>query len=532
MLALLAIVLPLSLIMIFRLPARTGMIISALVIMVVALAAWQMTTLALSASVVQGIHRALTIGLILFGALALVSTMQATGAMDRIKLGLHSVSPDMRVQTVIVAFSFIAMLEGISGFGTPAVIAAPLLMVLGFRPIAAAALALLGDTMACTFGAVATPLIVGLENVPVYSNDLVALVGAQVTLFDLIIGPLLSLGLVATLIFSFGNQTKRQKVKSLLEIAPWALFIGLVYAASAVILVRVIGPEFTSILAGSISLIVGVITAKQGWVIPKDIWRHNANPDKAEEAIPEGSAHIPLWRAWLPYVVVISMLLASRLIEPLRSWLHTTLDLSWRGIFGIESISSTWNILYSPGLILVVGAVAAVIAVKKPAGTLSAPMIKALKSTGLALSALIPTLIMVQVFANSGINTSGLVAMPLYIAEALASSFNQLWLVVSPLLGALGALIAGSATVSTLTMAPVQYSIAVDTGLPFVTVLAMQMIGASAGNVLAIHNVVSASVVVGLIHRENMIMRRLFVPTLIYLGLTVLIGLGVYIYLS
>ena len=122
--------------------------------------------------------------------------------------------------------------------------------------------------------------------------------------------------------------------------------------------------------------------------------------------------------------------------------------------------------------------------------------------------------------------------MPLYIAEALAESFNQLWLAAAPLLGALGALIAGSATVSTLTMAPVQYSIALDTGLPFVIVLAMQMIGASAGNVLAIHNVVSVSVVVGLIHRENQIMRRLFVPTLIYLGLTVLIGLGVYTYLT
>lgn len=532
LLALLAIILPLSLIMVMRMPARTGMIISALVIIIVALIAWQMTPLAVGASAAQGIHRALTIGLILFGALALVRTMQATGAMDRIKLGLHSISPDMRVQTVIVAFAFIAMLEGISGFGTPSIIAAPLLMVLGFRPIAAAALALLGDTMACTFGAVATPLIVGLENVPIYSSDLVTLVGAQVTLFDLIIGPLLSLGLVATLIFSFGNQAIRQKWRSLAEIAPWALFIGLVYAASAVILVRIIGPEFTSILAGAISLIVGAITANRGWLIPKSIWRHHANPDKAEEVTSESVANIPLWRAWLPYIVVISLLLASRLIGPLKSWLHTTLDLSWQGIFGIESISSTWNILYSPGLILVIGAIAAVIVAKKPLKTLLPPLSKALKSTGLALSALVPTLIMVQVFANSGVNTSGLLAMPLYIAEALAEGFNQLWLAAAPLLGALGALIAGSATVSTLTMAPVQYSIAIDTGLPFIVVLAMQMIGASAGNVLAIHNVVSASVVVGLIHRENQIMRRLFVPTLIYLGLTVLIGVGIYLYIN
>lgn len=529
LLALLAIIVPLVLLMIFRLPARVGMSISAVVVIIVALAVWQMTPLALAASTIQGVHRALTIGLILFGAIMLVRTMQATGAMDRIKLGLHTISPDMRVQTVVVAFSFIALLEGISGFGTPAIIAAPLLMVLGFRPIAAATLALLGDTMACTFGAVATPLIVGLENVPIYSKDLVMLVGAQVTLFDLIIAPLLALGLVATLIFSFGNQTRRQKWRSLTEVAPWALFIGLVHAASAIIFVRTIGPEFTSILAGAVSLGVAALTAKHGWFTPRTIWRHHADPDHAVESTDRKTARMPLVHAWLPYLVVIILLLMSRLIEPLKQWLLSVLDASWMEILGFSSISSSWNILYSPGVILLAGVIAAVLIARKPLTSLGAPFREALKATCMALLALIPTLIMVQTFTNSGINTSGILAMPLYIAETLAESFNALWLAAAPLLGAIGALIAGSATVSTLTMAPVQYSIALDTGLPFVIVLALQMIGATAGNAMAIHNVVSASVVVGLVHRESVIMRRLFVPTLIYLGVTALIGLGMFL---
>ena len=532
LLALSAIILPLFLLMVLRLPARLGMTISAVAVILIALMGWQMTPLAVGASTLQAIHRALTIGLILFGALTLVKTMQETGAMDRIKLGLHSISPDMRVQTVVVAFSFIALLEGISGFGTPAVIAAPLLMVLGFRPIAAASLALLGDTMACTFGAVATPLIVGLENVPIYSENLVSLVGAQVTLFDLIIGPLLSLGLVALLIFSFGNQTRHQKFKSLTEIAPWALFIGLVHAASAVILVRTIGPEFTSIIAGAISLAVATVTAKYGWLTPRSIWRHHANPDLATATTTANVAHMPIWKAWLPYVAVIGLLLATRLIEPVQKWLSTTLNASWHNILGIESINSTWSILYSPGFALLIGALVAMTIAKLSPKAALKPVGSAVKSTVIALSALIPTLIMVQVFTNSGVNAPGLASMPLYIAETLSASFNSLWLAVAPLLGATGALIAGSATVSTLTMAPVQYSIALDSGIPFVMVLAMQMVGASAGNLLAIHNVVSVSVVVGLIHRENTIMRRLFVPSLIYLAITVAIGLGVYWYLN
>lgn len=528
-LALLAILLPLILLMGFRLPARVGMSVSMITVIIVALLAWHMLPLAVAASAIQGIHRALTIGLILFGAIFLVKTMQSTGAMDRIKLGLHSISPDMRVQTVVVAFSFIALLEGISGFGTPAIIAAPLLIVLGFRPIAAATLALLGDTMACTFGAVATPLIVGLENVPIYTKDLVLLVGAQVTLLDLIIAPLLALGLVATLIFSFGNQTRRQKFRSLLEIAPWTMFIGLVHAASAVIFVRTIGPEFTSMLAGAVSLAVAALTAKRGWFTPRAIWRHHAEPDHALEATDRRAAQMPIVHAWLPYLVVIAGLLASRLIEPLKQWLMTALDASLHGILGFAEISSSWNVLYSPGIALLMGVIAAVLIARRPLSSLGAPLREALKTTGVALSALIPTLIMVQVFTNSGLNNSDLPAMPLFIASALADNFNSLWLAAAPLLGAIGALIAGSATVSTLTMAPVQYSIALDTGLPFVVVLALQMIGAAAGNALAIHNVVSASVVVGLIHRESVIMRRLFVPTLVYLGMTVLVGAVIFL---
>ncbi|PID33421.1 hypothetical protein CR969_00855 [Candidatus Saccharibacteria bacterium] len=166
----------------FRQPAKIGMTISAVIVALLAFFIWQMTPIAMAASVVQAIHRSLTILLILFGAVTLLKTMQQTGAMTRIKLGFHTISSDMRVQTVLIAFVFVSLIEGSSGFGTPAVVAAPLLMVLGFRPLAAVALALLGDTVSVTFGAVGTPLIVGLENVSQYSHDLAWVVGAQVAI--------------------------------------------------------------------------------------------------------------------------------------------------------------------------------------------------------------------------------------------------------------------------------------------------------------------------------------------------------------
>lgn len=531
LLALLAIIMPLTLLVGFRLPARVGMVISAVVVAVVAFVFWQMTPLALGASTIQAIHRTLTIGLILFGAVTLLKTLQETGALARIKFGLHNISPDMRIQTIIVAFAFVSIIEGISGFGTPSIVAAPLLMVLGFRPLAAASLALLGDTVACTFGAVGTPLLVGLENVPNYSADLAFVVGAQVAVFDLIIGTLLPLGLISLLIFAFGNQTKRSKWRSLFEVTPWALFIGLVYSLTAVLVSRTAGPEFASIIAGALSLLAASVSAHYSWLTPKNIWRHHAREDTSEEVTPDDVAHIPLWKAWLPYGVVILLLLITRTVPSVKQFVTQMADASWQSILGFSEISSTWEILYSPGTILLAGAVFAAFLSKKPFIAITKAGGSSLKTTIGALSALIPTLIMVQIFANSGINSSDLASMPVLIAQTLASVFGEFWLAIAPMLGTIGAFIAGSATVSTLTMAPVQYSVAMDTGLPIVIVLALQMIGAAAGNILAVHNVVAASVVVGLAHREGLIMRRLLIPTIIYVGIAMLIGLA-YVLLS
>lgn len=532
LLALLAILVPLFLIAGLRLSARVGMSISAVVVAITAFVGWQMTPLAIGASALQGIHRALTIGLILFGAILLLKTLDNTGALTRIKLGLHAISSDMRVQTVLVAFAFVSLIEGISGFGTPSIVAAPLLMVLGFRPLAAASLALLGDTVACTFGAVGTPLLVGLENLPNYSADLALLVGAQVTLFDLVIGTLLPLGLVALLIFAFGGQERRAKWLSLREIAPWTMFIGLVYAVSAVVIVRLFGPEFTSIIAGLISLIVASFTAKNGWLIPKTVWRHHAGTDNSEKVASKNIKNMPLAKAWLPYMAVIILLLITRTIAPVKDFISNLIDAGWHDILGIDGISSAWAILYSPGTILIIGAIIASLAIESRQKPLRKASFSALKTTFLALSALIPTLIMVQIFTNSGHNSSDLAAMPIFIGRALADTFGQFWLAVAPLLGSIGAFIAGSATVSTLTLAPVQFSIANEAGLPFIIVLALQMIGAAAGNILAVHNVVAASVVVGLANREGEIMRKLLTPTIIYISIATAIGLFILLRIS
>lgn len=131
---------------------------------------------------------------------------------------------------------------------------------------------------------------------------------------------------------------------------------------------------------------------------------------------------------------------------------------------------------------------------------------------------------MVHVFTNSGMNLNELASMPQYIAESLANSLGFIWLLVAPFLGELGSFITGSATVSTLTFSPIQYSVANQIGLDVNAVLAAQVIGAGAGNMICVHNVVAASAVVGLSGKEGDIIRKTLLPAILYALIVGIVG--------
>ena len=150
------------LLVLLRLPARQAMPLSLVVTAILALVVWQMPALQLAGAVAEGLVIAATVLWIVFGALLLLNVLTETGAMDSIKAGFSAISPDRRVQLLLIGWLFVAFLEGAAGFGTPAAIAAPLLVALGFPPVAAVVLALIADSSAVSFGAIGTPVLVGL----------------------------------------------------------------------------------------------------------------------------------------------------------------------------------------------------------------------------------------------------------------------------------------------------------------------------------------------------------------------------------
>jgi lactate permease len=145
-----------------KMPAAKAMPLALLITVVLTLLVWQVSALRITASIVEGLIIASSVVLIVFGALGFLEVMRAGGGLALIRLEFLKVSPDSRIQMLFVGFLLVCFIEGAAGFGTPATVAAPLLIALGFPAIAAVCLALMADGSAVTFGAVGTPMIVGI----------------------------------------------------------------------------------------------------------------------------------------------------------------------------------------------------------------------------------------------------------------------------------------------------------------------------------------------------------------------------------
>ncbi|MFC4735093.1 L-lactate permease [Bacillus daqingensis] len=522
--ALSAIILPFLFLVVLRLPARKGMLYSAVLFIILSAVVWQMELLVLSASILEGLHQAVTILFILLGAIVLLNTLKRTGAVVRINQGFRRVSGDMRVQAVLTAFLFGSLIEGAAGFGTPAAVTGPLLVALGFAPMAAASLALIADSTAVSFGAVGTPVIVGLGGVPGADSALFQDTAIRITAMDLGAGTFIPLLLIFVLTF-FAD--KKHAWKDTREMAPWALLTGMTYTGSALLYAVLFGPEFVAILASLTALAVAAATASAGIFMPEKEWKKALEPKAVQE---EEAPNMSLFAAWSPYFIVIGLLLLTRIVEPIQEFAQTAVDLSWTTILGVETATSTWQVLYSPGAVLLLAAVLSVFVQRKKLRVVGEAVMDSRKMVGGAALALFPTLALVNVFINSGVNAGNLVSMPEHIAVMLASGLGSVWHLAAPFLGLLGSFITGSAMVSGLTFAPIQTSVASAAGLDQTLVLAQQTAGAAAGNMICVHNVVAAAAVVGLADKEGDIIRRTVVPALGYAALigiagTILAGL-------
>nr|WP_024309437.1 MULTISPECIES: L-lactate permease [unclassified Pseudomonas] len=525
-----------------RWPAKHAMPLVYLLTAAVGLFAWDMTLNRVLASTLQGLLITLGLLWIIFGAILLLNTLKHSGGITAIRAGFTTISPDRRIQAIIIAWLFGCFIEGASGFGTPAAIAAPLLVAIGFPAMAAVLMGMLVQSTPVSFGAVGTPIIVGLNtglDTATIGAQLVEqgsswaqflqLITSEVAIIHATVGVIMPT-IMAMMLTRFFGQEKSWKAG--LEVLPFAIFAGLAFVVPYVFTGVFLGPEFPSLLGGLIGLAIVTSAARFGFLVPKKTWDF-APADKwpsewlgtVEMKLDELTAKpMSALRAWLPYVLVGALLVVSRVFPDVGNALKAVV-VNFPDLLGETGISANFQPLYLPGGILV----AVVLATFFLHGMKARDLGKAVKeSSSVLLSAgfvLLFTVPMVRILINSGVNGAELSSMPILMARWVADSVGGIYPLLAPSIGALGAFIAGSNTVSNMMFSQFQFGVASSLGISSALIVAVQAVGAAAGNMVAIHNVVAASATVGLLGREGSTLRKTIWPTLYYVLFTGIIAM-------
>ncbi|SDC15341.1 MULTISPECIES: L-lactate permease [unclassified Candidatus Frackibacter] len=526
----------------FRWPSTKAMPIAWIVTSVVAMFVWKMDTVFWAAASIQGALIAFKILIIVFGAILVLQTLKASGAIQTIKSGFYSITPDRRIQAIIVAWLFGSFLEGAAGFGTPAAIAAPLLVSLGFPPLAAVMVALISNSTPVTFGAVGTPIIIGfgeIFNIDKVVNMLPAGMNVEAFIdqtttfaagYHAVAGTLIPLFLVAFLTKFFG---KKKSFAEGLKVWKFAIFAGLAMTIPYFLTAYTLGSEFPSLMGGLVGLFIVVMAAKNGFLMPEEKWDFPPREDWASDWVGEeepdtdmSEGHHSLLTAWTPYILIAFLLVITRLTQlPFKAMLNK-FTLSIPSILGTD-LGYSIAPLYLPGTIpFILVAVLSIFILKMKGEQISEAWSETFSRMTAPTIALIFAVGLVRIMINSGATTGGPEgSMLMAMAQFVSDITGGLYPLFATMIGVLGAFIAGSNTVSDMLFGMFQYDAATTLQLPHTVIVGLQAVGGAVGNMICVHNVVAASATVGLVGMEGIIMRRNLIPVLYYSLVTGLMGL-------
>lgn len=404
----------------------------------------------------------LDVVLILFGAIFFLGFLQSANLIRPMQSTLAELTQDKRVQALLLAWLFGSFLEGIAGFGTPAAIVAPLLVSLGFGPLKAILLSLLANSTAVTFGAVGTAIRVGFASLDISG------VASQAALINLLVGWLVPMMMLAVVSDSWLHFRK-----------------GLVWAIAAAVVFLIpyyfsaqFGFEFPSIFGGAVGLFIAI-----SYLRPKHI------------------SALSLGQVFSPYLLLIGILVIGKWI-----FLHFSILLTM-------GAGLTHNLsLFNPGFAFLT----VILILNRKRCLALRPLI---------LSAALPLRnVAISIFFTCALSylmiTSGLLQT---LTSVVVSKFLPFY---AAGIGAFGAFLAGSATVSNLLFGEMQFLAAEQMAIDSSLVLALQLVGAGAGNMIALANILAVQAAVGVSGEEGPILKRLMLPCLIYLLLVGCIGMA------
>jgi lactate permease len=472
---------------------------------------------------------------IVINAIWVYNLTVASGHFDVLRRSFERVSPDMRVQAIIIAFCFGALLEALAGFGTPVAITVVMLMALGFRPIHAASVALIANTAPVAFGALATPITTLAVTASGASDDhrltvdtLGAMVGRQT--------PILSIVVPLVLVFVVdGRRGLRQA---------WipALTAGIAFGVAQFVASNYISVQLTDIIASLLSA-GAVVLLVRVWQ-PAEVL--TAEPSAVREHVTVGgagtSADGPLGepghtdpddlrnpdhvdtradvaRAYAPYAVIIAILSIAN-INAVKEQLAKepwTTSFGWPGLdvrnTSGDPVSSTtfiFNWLPTAGTLMVIsGVITALILGIRPGAAL-----RTYAKTYVELKSAIVTVMAVLALAYV-MNLSGQTgSLGAWLAQA-GSAFA----ILSPIIGWLGVAVSGSDTSSNALFGGLQVQTASQAGLDQVLMAGSNSSGGVLGKMISPQNLAIAAAAVGMAGREGDIFRKVIGWSLLLLAL-------------
>jgi lactate permease len=441
---------------------------------------------ALGGAMLEAAFVAATILWIVFPAFCIHRLQQQTGAMDVLRHALARLSGDPRVSAVLVAWFFALFIEGAAGFGAPVALAAPFLVGVGFAPVPAVAMALVGHSVGVSFGSVGIPALpleaaAGVE---------AAGVAPAIALYHALLGWVM-LGAVILLV-----GRARPDARGPLGFAVWAAAAAALFLVPFYAIARWVGPELPSLggaLLGGLAFValVRLRTPRRG---------------DGASAQPPGARSGELVRAAAPYLALVAFVLATRLVDPLRALFA---GVRWEWSAG--AFQGAFHPLYHPGTALVAGLLAGALWQGAGRARLADAARHASAQMVPVAVALVAMLGLSRIMVHAG--------MIDVLSAAAAHLAGGAWPLVAPAVGVLGSFVTGSATASNILLGDFQAATARALGLPLLAMIGAQGFGAAVGNVISPHNVIAGCATVGLAGREAEVMRLTLVPCLVYAAL-------------
>jgi lactate permease len=466
------------------------------------------------------------IGWIVLNAIFVYDITVQTGKFEVVKETIAGLAADRRIQVLLIAFSFGAFLEGAAGFGTPVAISAAMLIGLGFAPLVAAGLSLIGNTAPVAFGALGTPVLVlaKVTNLPL--DQLSAMVGRQLTFFCVLV--------------PFWLVWAMSSFKGMVEVWPACLVAGLGFAVPQLLVSNFHGPWVVNIVASACS-IASLVVLLRFWK-PTKTFRFSGEPampalatarpiGATASGYPSRPTRREAWIAWMPWIV-LSVFVFSWGMPQVKAWLN-----------GIHN--PTWTVPFLHNLVL---RAPPVVPKPTPEGATFSLNYLSATGTGLLAAGVVSGLLLrlsPRKLLGIWLGTLRRVRYSLLtIAAMLALGFTtryagsdatmglafastgRAFAFFSAILGWLGVALTGSDTSSNVLFGNLQQVTAQQVGISPVLAAAANSSGGVMGKMIDAQSIVVAGVATGQVGQEGPILRYVFFHSI---ALAAMVGIMVYL---